>query len=140
MLGRKRRHSIKDDGPEPIDAYVGSRLKARRQGMRMSQTKLGEVTGVSFQQIQKYENGMNRIGAGNLYKFSKALDVNVEYFFEGVDQKVNLDFTPQDNDFEEDPMLAKDSTRLVHDYIRIKDEGVRKQIGQLVKMLAKDDE
>ena len=132
----KRRRTIRDDGPEPIDFYAGSRLKARRQELRLSQTKLGEVIGVTFQQILNYENGVNRVGAGNLYRFSEALGVEVAYFFEGVDEKVNLDVMPQSNDFEEDPMSTKESIRLAHDFIRIKDEGVRKQFSRLVKVLA----
>ncbi|MBT4938769.1 MAG: helix-turn-helix transcriptional regulator, partial [Rhodospirillaceae bacterium] len=58
----RRRRTIKDDGPDPIDKYVGSRVRARRVGLRISQTKLGEAIGVTFQQVQKYENGTNRIG------------------------------------------------------------------------------
>ena len=132
----KRRRTILEDGPEPIDVYVGSRLKARRHGLRISQTKLGQVIGVTFQQIQKYENGVNRVGAGNLYRFSEALGVEVAYFFESVDEKVNLDAMPQSNDFEEDPMSTKESIRLAHDFIRIKDESVRKQFSRLAKVLA----
>ena len=132
----KRRRTILEDGPEPIDVYVGSRLKVLRHGLRISQTKMGEATGVSFQQVQKYENGMNRIGAGNLYKFSKALGVDVAYFFDGVDGAVNVDATPPDEIPEEDPLSAKESVRLAHDFIRIKDEDVRKQFSQLVKVLA----
>jgi transcriptional regulator with XRE-family HTH domain len=137
MLMGKRRRTTLEDGPEPIDVYVGTRLKVRRLGFRISQTKLGQVTGVTFQQIQKYENGMNRIGAGNLYKFSKALGVEVAYFFEGVDEIMGIDTTSLGNDFKEDPMSNKDTTRVTHDYIRIKDEHVRKQIFLLVKALAK---
>ena len=133
----KRRRTIKDDGPEPIDVYVGTRVKARRQGLRISQTTLSQALGNSFQQVQKYENGTNRIGASNLLKISKALGVDVAYFFEGVDENVNLDVVAQENEFEEDPMSNKESTRLAHDFIRIKDRSVRKQFSLLVKALAK---
>ena len=139
MPYRKRRRTILEHGPDPIDAYVGSRLKIRRAGLRMSQTKMGEVTGVSFQQIQKYENGMNRIGAGNLYKISKALGVEVGYFFEGVEDAVIVDATPQGEIPDEDPMNAIESTRLARDFIRIKDDMVRRRIRELFKELTKHE-
>ena len=81
----RRRRTIKDDGPDPIDKYVGSRVRARRVGLRISQTKLGDAIGVTFQQVQKYENGTNKIGASNLYKMSKSLGVEVAYFYDGVE-------------------------------------------------------
>ena len=67
----------------PMDALVGSRLRTRRKQLRISQEKLGKEVGVSFQQVQKYENGTNRIGAGRLAEISKVLDVPVAYFFTG---------------------------------------------------------
>ena len=76
----QRRRTIKYDGPHPIDVYVGDRVKSRRKGLRISQTMLGQELGVSFQQVQKYENSMNRIGASNLLKIAKALGVEVAYF------------------------------------------------------------
>ena len=66
-----------------MDALVGSRLRSRRKQLRISQEKLGKEVGVSFQQVQKYENGTNRIGAGRLAEISKVLDVPVAYFFTG---------------------------------------------------------
>lgn len=67
----------------PMDALVGSRLRSRRKQLRLSQERLGKEVGVSFQQVQKYENGTNRIGAGRLAEISKVLDVPVAYFFTG---------------------------------------------------------
>jgi transcriptional regulator with XRE-family HTH domain len=67
----------------PMDALVGSRLRTRRKQLRISQERLGKEVGVSFQQVQKYENGTNRIGAGRLAEISKVLDVPVAYFFTG---------------------------------------------------------
>ena len=67
----------------PMDALVGSRLRTQRKQLRISQERLGKEVGVSFQQIQKYENGTNRIGAGRLAEISKVLDVPVAYFFTG---------------------------------------------------------
>jgi transcriptional regulator with XRE-family HTH domain len=66
-----------------MDALVGARLRSRRKQLRISQERLGKEIGVSFQQVQKYENGTNRIGAGRLAEISKVLDVPVAYFFTG---------------------------------------------------------
>src|SRR5512134_2619725 len=73
-----------DDSPDPIDRHVRTRIRGRRVGLRISQTKLGQAIGVTFQQIQKYESGTNRVGASNLFKIAKALGVDVSFFFEGA--------------------------------------------------------
>lgn len=136
-----RRRTIKDDGPDPIDRYVGSRVRARRVGLRVSQTKLGEAIGVTFQQVQKYENGANRIGASNLYKISKPLGVDVAYFYEGVESispapALNqLSDIPQST-FEQDPMASREAIEMMHNYFRISDESVRRRLSQFVKTLA----
>ncbi|MBF0251541.1 MAG: helix-turn-helix transcriptional regulator [Alphaproteobacteria bacterium] len=70
------------DGPTPIDAHVGGRIRARRGLLGMSQKDLGEKVNLTFQQIQKYERGANRIGSGRLYEFSRILGVPISYFFE----------------------------------------------------------
>jgi DNA-binding transcriptional regulator YiaG len=67
-----------------VDAFVGGRIKQRRKALAMSQSALGEALGVTFQQIQKYERGHNRVGAGALYKMADALDVPISYFFDGL--------------------------------------------------------
>lgn len=128
-------------GPDPIDIYVGSRVRGRRVGLRLSQSKLGVVVGVTFQQIQKYENGANRIGASNLYKIAKALGVNVEFFYEGMPEEF-----PAKNSsgglsegsvpFEQDPMNSRDAIEIVHNYFRIESPNVRKRLSQFVKSLA----
>lgn len=69
----------------PVDAHVGGRVKLRRGIMGLSQTQLGNELGITFQQVQKYEKGLNRIGASRLYHIAQALEVPVQYFFEGLD-------------------------------------------------------
>ena len=135
-----RRRTIKDDGPDPIDRYVGSRVRARRVGIRLSQTKLGEAIGVTFQQVQKYENGTNRIGASNLYKIGKTLGVDVAYFFEGV-QEIADSLMPDMPEgplagIKEDPLTSRDAIEMMHNYFRVKDPNVRKRLTQFVKTLA----
>ena len=137
-----RRRTIKDDGPDPIDKFVGSRVRARRVGLRISQTKLGDAIGVTFQQVQKYENGTNRIGASNLFKISKTLSVEVAFFFEGLDadeeaakELAGLSEGSQTK-FDVDPMSSREAIELMHNYFRVKDEKVRKKLSQLVKTMA----
>lgn len=142
----RRRRTIKDDGPDPIDKYVGSRVRARRVGLRISQTKLGDAIGVTFQQVQKYENGTNRIGASNLYKMSKSLGVEVAYFYDGVESINTEGAVPMglsdraQAPFEFDPLSSREAIELMHNYFRIKDETVRKRLSQFVKTLAQSNE
>jgi transcriptional regulator with XRE-family HTH domain len=77
----------KELGPDPIDVYVGDRVRARRKKQGFTQDELGDAVGVSFQQIQKYESGMNRISASKLYKMAKLLKVlEIDYFFKGYSE------------------------------------------------------
>lgn len=131
--------------PNLIDKFVGSRVRARRVGLRQSQTNLGQAIGVTFQQIQKYENGSNRIGASNLFKIANALGVEVSFFFEGMpDDIAKLGLIPRGqglaesapSDFEHDPMSSRESIELMHNYFRIDDPLVRKRLFQFVKSLA----
>lgn len=71
-------------GPHPVDAHVGKRLKMRRKSLGMSQERLGSLLGLTFQQVQKYENGSNRISASKLFDAAKALQSSIHYFFEGL--------------------------------------------------------
>lgn len=126
------------EAPDPIDIHVGKRLKARRVGLRISQTEMGKALGVTFQQIQKYENGANRIGASNLYRLAQALNVEVSYFFEDLDAPSNVkslsDQPPAA--FEHDPMTQPESIKLVHNFFRIASPDVRARVFQLVKSIA----
>src|ERR671927_1682591 len=80
---RPRRPKI--ETPNPIDVRVGARLRLRRNMLGLSQEKLGEMIGLTFQQVQKYERGANRIGASRLHELSRVLDVPVSFFFEDTD-------------------------------------------------------
>lgn len=79
---RTRRRSVARDGPDPVDLHVGGRLRLRRTLLGISQEKLGAALGLTFQQIQKYERGANRVSASKLHALSRALDVPVQWFFE----------------------------------------------------------
>lgn len=130
--------------PDPIDKYVGSRVRARRVGMRISQTKLGDAIGVTFQQVQKYENGTNRIGASNLYKISRNLSCEVSFFFQDISDELfeasNDDpyglSEPLAEPFESDPMASREAISLVHDFHRIPDDQLRQRMSQFMRALA----
>jgi transcriptional regulator with XRE-family HTH domain len=80
---KRRRRTVVNDGPDPIDVFVGKRVRERRRQENLSQTALGSRLGVTFQAVQKYESGGIRISASTLYRLSHALDVEPGYFFEG---------------------------------------------------------
>ena len=124
--------------PDPIDIHVGQRLKARRVGLNITQSQIGKALEVTFQQIQKYENGSNRIGASNLYRLAQALNVDIFYFFENAPSTTkakSLSDQPASG-FKHDPMTQPESIKLVHNYFRIASPGVRGRIFQLVKSMA----
>lgn len=126
------------EAPDPIDIHVGQRLKARRVGLRISQSEIGNALDVTFQQIQKYENGTNRIGASNLYRLAKALNVEVSYFFEDMasDAKLKSLSDQPAARFSHDPMTQPESIKLVHNFFRIASPSVRARVFQLVKSIA----
>ncbi len=87
-IRRSSRGRTADGSPNPIDVYVGARVKMRRTLLGMSQEKLGEAIGLTFQQVQKYERGLNRISASRLFDISKVLEVPIGFFFEEMDDQV----------------------------------------------------
>ena len=126
------------EAPDPIDIHVGQRLKARRVGLRISQSEIGAALDVTFQQVQKYENGTNRIGASNLYRLAKALNVDVSYFYEDMASAAKLKALSDQPavGFEHDPMTQPESIKLVHNYFHIPSPAIRARVFQLVKTVA----
>lgn len=122
----------------PVDVHVGARVRLRRLMLRMSQDKLGENLGVTFQQVQKYERGTNRVSASRLWGMADVLDVPVQYFFEGLALESEVggfgdnDQTPLVYDFINSP----DGVQLAAAFSRITDPKVRRQVLQLVRALA----
>ncbi len=78
----------RESGPSPIDVHVGSRIRLRRTLLGMSQERLGEALGLTFQQVQKYERGVNRVGASRLFDLSRVLDVPISFFFDDIPESV----------------------------------------------------
>lgn len=130
--------------PNPVDIHVGSRVRLRRTLLGLSQEKLGEAVGLTFQQIQKYERGANRIGASRLYHLSRVLDVPVSFFFEEMPPEVagkggrastGLSERIQE-EFSADPLAKRETLELVRAYYRIKEPRVRRRLFDLAKSLA----
>jgi transcriptional regulator with XRE-family HTH domain len=141
--GRRRRR--KSDKPNPIDVHVGARLRLRRTLLGMSQERLGEAIGLTFQQVQKYERGANRVGASRLYDLSRVLDVPVSFFFDDINPETaaaargepgedDAVATPQR--YDPDPMMRRETLELVRAYYRIPDPQIRRRLFDLTKAIA----
>jgi len=129
---------------DPVDIHVGGRVRLRRTLMGLSQEKLGEAVGLTFQQIQKYERGANRIGASRMFDLSKVLDVPVSFFFDDMSEEIKkretepVGFHEQKQvELEKDPLTRRETLELVRAYYRIETTAVRKRIFELVKSLAR---
>jgi len=142
-LGRKRGSNAYN----PIDVHVGARLRARRTLLGLSQTALGDVIGISFQQLQKYEKGSNRISASRLYDVSKLMDVDIGYFFDEMGQAIESESpaqlsrqkskrSPRKPPKSEDPLHRRETLELVRAYYRITDPKIRGHVRKLFQSAA----
>ncbi|HEY7458421.1 MAG TPA: helix-turn-helix transcriptional regulator [Xanthobacteraceae bacterium] len=129
--------------PNPIDKHVGSRVRMRRMMISMSQEKLGERLGITFQQIQKYEKGTNRIGASRLQQISGVLGVPVSFFFEGAPTQEGatggLGESPSPA-YVSDFLATSDGLALTKAFMKVKDAKVRRRIVDLVEAIASEEE
>ena len=129
--------------PNPIDKHVGSRVRMRRMMLSMSQEKLGDALGLTFQQVQKYEKGTNRIGASRLQQISHILQVPVAFLFEGAP---NLHSTPDGMKEAPSPAYVSDflatseGLALTKAFTRIKEAKLRRRIVDLVEQIAGDED
>jgi transcriptional regulator with XRE-family HTH domain len=131
--------------PNPIDRHVGSRVRMRRMMLGMSQEKLGDALGLTFQQVQKYEKGANRIGASRLQQISQILQVPVSFFFEGVPSP-RSDQRPEGGLHEapspayvSDFLATSDGLALTKAFVRITDAKLRRRIVDLVEQIAGEE-
>ena len=140
MRGSLDTHSARtrdSESGDPVDIHVGSRVRQRRQLLGLSQEKLAAALGLTFQQVQKYERGTNRISASRLYAISQALDVPLYYFFEEFDGGM---LTPLGDDPEtslNDLDVKRDTFQLVRAYLRISDPHTKRRFFELVKSMAR---
>ena len=130
--------------PNPIDKHVGSRVRMRRMMLNMSQEKLGDALGLTFQQVQKYEKGTNRIGASRLQQIAHILQVPVSFFFEGAP---HVPGTPTSGLAEapspayvSDFLATSDGLSLTKAFMRIKNSKLRRRIVDLVEQIAGEDD
>ena len=125
--------------PNPIDKHVGSRVRMRRMMLNMSQEKLGDALGLTFQQVQKYEKGTNRIGASRLQQISQILQVPVEFFFEGAPNLTASGSAPKDApsaSYVSDFLATSEGLSLTKAFTRIKEPKLRRRIVDLVEEIA----
>ncbi len=150
MVQKKRKGTIRgrlsDGTPNPIDIYVGTRIRFRRTMLGLSQERLAEALGITFQQVQKYEKGLNRIGASRLWDLSQVLDVPVDFFFDKMDEASQSNsprkisgFQLSDSDvpyISTEVFLRRDVMDLVRHYIQIVNPKISHNILELIKSIA----
>ena len=128
--------------PHPVDIHVGQRLRLRRTIMGMSQEALGNAIGVTFQQIQKYERGTNRMGSSRLYEFARILNVPVSYFFEeykapSANQPNSEGLSEQEIPaFDHEQISSRETMEMMRAYYKIGSASARKRVFELIKTLA----
>ncbi len=144
-MEEKRKQS--QSSPHPIDRHVGMRVRLRRMMLGLSQDKLGEALGLTFQQVQKYEKGVNRIGASRLFEISRILDAPVQYFYDGFTEElpmaVGFAETSREggsvDDFTE-LLSTPEGVQLCRAFARISDPKVRRRVVHLIRSLSDEDE
>ncbi len=140
--GRTTRGRLSSGEPNPVDVHVGQRVRMRRTLLGMSQEKLGEAVGLTFQQIQKYERGANRIGASRLWDLSRVLDCPMSFFFEDMDEQTdkhsprNLGGEMPELETHEDVEEGRQALELMRAFYKIPERAVRGRICDLAKSLA----
>lgn len=129
-------------GPHPVDIHVGKRVRMRRSLLGLSQEHLAKAVNVTFQQIQKYERGTNRVSAGRLYQFSKILDVPISYFYQeyGESDKAKkaiyaLADNDQDDFLSEEVLYSREALDLLKTYYSLEDEKKRKELLKIIRSM-----
>ncbi|MEM8786726.1 MAG: helix-turn-helix transcriptional regulator [Pseudomonadota bacterium] len=118
----------------PVDAHVGQRIRHRRWMLGMTQQQLGDEVGIKFQQIQKYETGMNRVSASRLWDIAQALDVGIDFFFEGLDAEY-AEETARSEAMPRDVFADKEAMELIRSYYAIP-EAQRRRLFDLARVLS----
>jgi len=144
-MARGEHPSAGESRPSPIDVHVGSRIRLRRTLLGMSQERLGEALGLTFQQVQKYERGVNRVGASRLFDLSRVLDVPISFFFDDLPESLastygghlsrRTGFAETQDSFTDDALNRRETLELVRAYYRITDPAVRKRVFDLIKSM-----
>ncbi|WP_337996379.1 helix-turn-helix transcriptional regulator [Oleispirillum naphthae] len=152
---RLPKNVVTENGPDPIDVHVGQRIRLRRNLVGMTQEQLAASVGVTFQQIQKYERGFNRVSASRLYDIGHVLSVPISFFFQDVNAQVAEErygvlpdtfdgagapsVLAEDESFSDDPLSRTETLELVRNYWKIRNERARAQVFALIKAMAQAD-
>jgi len=147
-----KKTELRSENPDPIDIHVGSRLRMRRNLIGLSQEQLGKSLGLTFQQIQKYERGINRMGSSRLFQIAKTLSVPVAYFFDGLPTSLepsaqagiaaNEQVAPESaaaekNDY--DILRRRETLELIRAYYRIQDTKQRRKVYELIRSMSDEE-
>jgi transcriptional regulator with XRE-family HTH domain len=132
-----------DRTPNPIDVHVGLQVRLRRKELKISQEKLAETLGLTFQQVQKYERGANRISASKLYEIARSLRVSISWFFEGLSDPqagrlkdaAEMQAPPYAHNF----LMTPEGIDLANAFPRIEDRQIRRKLVDLIRALVEDD-
>ncbi|MBP5160595.1 MAG: helix-turn-helix domain-containing protein [Alphaproteobacteria bacterium] len=136
-------------GPNPVDVYVGKRMRMRRTLLGLSQEELGKALGVTFQQVQKYERGTCRVGASRLWDIGQALNTPVAFFYEGLEDTEGFNAGAPNGvrvlaettvKLDENMFNRRETLELVRNYYKITDRNMAKKIAELIKSMASSDE
>ena len=151
---KSRRGRLAEGAPNPVDVHVGQRIKLRRQVLQLSQQQMAKKMGLTFQQIQKYEKGLNRVGASRLFDISRVLGVSMHFFFEDMAPSVEYQspmMLSSDEDqkplmlnenealIDTDPMKRKETLELVSAYYKINNRKIAKYLFDLIVAVSKSN-
>lgn len=139
--------TVRDEGPNPIDVHVGQRMRLRRMSISMTQQELAGALGVTFQQVQKYERGANRIGASRLFDIAEVLDAPMQFFFDGMGGDTERQSPrkrigaaePPVPPLAQEPQFDKPSLDLLRAFNEISDPALKRRVLDLCKALARGD-
>jgi transcriptional regulator with XRE-family HTH domain len=145
---RGRQPGTRGGGPDPVDIHVGKRIKLRRTLLHISQEQLASDIGVTFQQVQKYESGHNRVSASRLFDISRVLNCPISYFFEDIGPETTGDrsmpgarssesVAEETDSFDSDPMQRTETLELVRSYWRLHNADLRKNVLELLANISK---
>jgi transcriptional regulator with XRE-family HTH domain len=130
-----------DRGPNPVDLHVGARIRMRRKLLGVSQERLADQLGLTFQQVQKYERGANRVSASKLYEIARALQTSVAYFFDGLADTIDPGLEVIEcREFMHELVMTPEGLELAALFPKLKRGRVRRRVLDLVKALAEDEE
>ena len=148
---RRQPITAKEYGPDPVDVHVGKRLRLRRTLLNMSQEQLANAIGVTFQQVQKYERGSNRVSASRLFDVARVLGVEISFFFEDINKDVTANRPTQNlpeqaglsdvamPSYEQDPLSRNETLELVRPYWKLPSTDMRKHVLDLLRSMGKRD-